>query len=912
MVGVGRWQACLANDLRACELSCTKNEAPPPAAAGCSFPMSVEMSSLAGGRVIRSLAIYVCAWWIVLVSASTWANDTLTLPARVPVEAPPGWTTRVDAAAADPNNSRLEYLLIDRQVRVEDQGTSSYSHFVTHLGNQSAVDDESHVQIDYQPATERIVLHRLSLRRGEQNIDQLQRARISTLRRERDLENGIIDGALTTSIVLEDVRVGDILEYSYTRLTGKDSLGTAFSDSFLTQWSVPVRHSYLRVLHPTSRNITVRSTRSEQPAIRDHGAWRELVWRWDGLSSLPEEDDQPGWFVHYPYIQLSEYPSWQAVVRWAQRLYPKVSLSAELQTLVEQLRTSGATPSEQIIQALRFVQDEIRYTGIEIGPGGYQPQPPAVVLQRRFGDCKEKSYLLVTVLDALGIEARPALVNTYRKQATRDLLPSPAAFNHIIVRVAHDGKVYWLDPTRTLQGGTLQNVGQAHFGAALVIDAQGAFETMPAPVLDAPDEVVVERFDLTAGVFKPAKMTVESTYLGGEADRMRRYFANNSPDEVTHQYLNFYKDTFPSIAVTTPFSVTDDRQANKLVVTESYGLERAFHEGNNDKLIYFEFTAHVVQSAARAPGTIVRTTPLELSHPTHVSYRAEVRLPEPWPIENSEQKIDAAGFAYRSAVRYAHDTLTTDYSFKTLSDDLPAADVPEHARKLEAVREDAYYYLSYEPPAPAKQTPFKLSIATLFAVLGGVIGGALLIRWLHRYDNPRFPKPASAHAPEGIAGWLLLPALGTLVTPFLLAYALFNWRNAFDAGWWATLGSEQDAVLAHWGKIGMFFFLLLGYALLLLSAFLLYLLFKKRRNFPAGYLALLWMAVLWGVISHGSFAALGLKGSGTVGWIRLVLDAISAGIWTAYMMRSERVRATFSRIPNRTAPATASLDPLPQ
>ena len=54
-----------------------------------------------------------------------------------------GSRTAVDAPPADPKNSQLEYLLIDRQLRVEDQSTSSYSHFVVHLGNQAAVDDES-------------------------------------------------------------------------------------------------------------------------------------------------------------------------------------------------------------------------------------------------------------------------------------------------------------------------------------------------------------------------------------------------------------------------------------------------------------------------------------------------------------------------------------------------------------------------------------------------------------------------------------------------------------------------------------------------------------------------------------------------------------------------------------------------
>lgn len=128
-----------------------------------------------------------------------------------PVAAPPNWVTLVNAEPADAKSTQLEYLLIDRQLRVEEKGSLHYVRFVMHLGNQSAVDGESHVQIDYRPTTERIILHRLTLRRGNQNIDQLQRARISTLRRELDLEQGIIDGELTTSIVLEDVRVGDIV-----------------------------------------------------------------------------------------------------------------------------------------------------------------------------------------------------------------------------------------------------------------------------------------------------------------------------------------------------------------------------------------------------------------------------------------------------------------------------------------------------------------------------------------------------------------------------------------------------------------------------------------------------------------------------------------------------------------------------
>lgn len=859
---------------------------------------------------VRGIVLYTCVLLGALASGTPSAEDLVQLAQKPAVAAAPRWVTRVEAEPADPDNSQLHYLLIDRQLRVEDRGSSSYSRFVLHLGNQSAVDDESHVQITYRPATERITLHTLTLRRGDQSIDLLQRARISTLRRELDLEKGIIDGDLTTSIVLEDVRVGDVLEYSYTRAIGEDGLGTAFSDSFTTQWSVPAAHSYLRVLHPVARNIAVKNTNaSEQPVVRVDGAWRELVWEWRALSSLPQEESRPGWYVHYPYIQLSESPNWQAVARWAQRLYPQVPLTPELRSLVEELRAPDGTQAESIVRALRFVQDEIRYTGIEIGPGGYRPQPPAVVLKRRYGDCKEKSYLLVTLLEALGVDARPALVSTYRGQASRDMLPSAAVFNHMIVRVAHAGQVYWLDPTRTLQGGTLDSIQQAHFGAALVIDAAGRFETLPPAVLDAPNEVIIERFDLQDGVFEKARMTVETTYLGTQADRMRNYFAANHPAEVARQYLNFYKDQFPNIGVDAPVTIEDDRQGNKIVVTEHYALDPAFTKDDKEQQHYFELNAHLVRSAARAPKTIVRTAPLQQDHPTHVRYQAVVHLPEPWSVNELDENITTPGFAYTSSVRYRRDTITADYSFKTLTDDIPAAAVPEHARKLEAVREDVFYYLTYAGDAAAAG-PFKLSMAMLMAVLGGVIGGALLIRWLHRYENPRFPGPPTANAPVGLRGWMILPAIGVIITPFVIGYVLYAWRGNFDAAVWTNVGNGQDPVLAHWGKIGLFVMLLLGYALLLLSAFVNYLMFARRRAFPAGYIAILWIGALWGALSQASITALGLDDNYMNS--RVMHDFLAAALWSAYMVKSDRVRATFVRTRRAPAPITQVEPPVAQ
>ena len=90
--------------------------------------------------------------------------------------------------------------------------------------------------------------------------------------------------------------------------------------------------------------------------------------------------------------------------------------------------------------ALAFVQDELRYTGIELGPDSYRPAPPVETFRLRYGDCKAKALLLCTLLREMNLEAYPALVNTSARETVARRLSSPFAFNHVIVKLLLDGK----------------------------------------------------------------------------------------------------------------------------------------------------------------------------------------------------------------------------------------------------------------------------------------------------------------------------------------------------------------------------------------------------------------------------------------------------------------------------------------
>jgi len=124
---------------------------------------------------------------------------------------------------------------------------------------------------------------------------------------------------------------------------------------------------------------------------------------------------------------------------------------------------------------------------MEMGINGHKPHPPAQVLKRRYGDCKDKALLLVSLLRATGIEAAPALANTRERAALDGFLPTAYAFNHAIVRARIDGKERWLDATLTSQRGELSALSTPGYERALVLDpaTYGALQAAAAGLVQA-------------------------------------------------------------------------------------------------------------------------------------------------------------------------------------------------------------------------------------------------------------------------------------------------------------------------------------------------------------------------------------------------------------------------------------------
>ncbi len=647
----------------------------------------------------------------------------------------PAWVVRAELAVkktadSDSRKGGADYLLVDHQIRL-DAVEFHHVRFVTRLTNVSGIEDNSQITINFDPKVERLHLHSILIRRGGRSIDQLRHGRVRVIQRENNLEDQLVDGALTFHLVMADVRVGDVVDYSYTMERRNVEWGNRNFGRLQTQWSDPVELLRIRLLSPLSSPLKTFSYPAEMPKTSVASGLSILEWSKANVSARRHENDAPSGFQQYGAVEYSQFSNWSEIVEAAIPLYSVAAApSGELKELIARFAAAGPTDAQRATAVMKFVQDEIRYTGIEEGEGAFRPTPPNDVLARRYGDCKDKTLLAVTLLKALGIEAAPALVSTRWREEVANHLPSPGLMNHVVARAVIAGQTYWFDATSTGQGGGLANFTQASFGNALVI-SPGVVALEPMKVVELSRPLVRSHaiFDLRAGLFAESALKVTTTYFNAEADRMRRRLRAKGITELGQNYLHYYKGQYADTRSTGPLQVTDKVEENELSVTESYRIKDVFETDKQNRQRFY-VNADSITDVLEAPDLPERTTPLAIAFPKYLSTKIQLLLPTAWDVDAEVVKIDTAYFRYASTVGYLDKAITLDYEYKALNDHVPVAQLPAYIKELERARDDTYFHISRTAGTKTEQVqkdPFwALRLVALF-------GGLFLVLRFGRY-----------------------------------------------------------------------------------------------------------------------------------------------------------------------------------
>ncbi len=558
-------------------------------------------------------------------------------------------------------------LLMDRQYRIAT--SERYERTARWVKTVQAAQEAAQWRLDFDPASQRVTIHSIAVRRGGQMIEQAEPARLRFLQREENLDRFAVDRRVTVVVLIEDVRVGDIIDVSYTIQTTARLMPENFWLFCIIPAQVYLRAFHLSVRYPDKCLIRWKHSEDEySPVFKKIDDESEWQWKLEEIRPREVEPGLPEWHLVNPWFQVSDCASWADVASAVSAAWVEDFSEAELREVAGQIASAAATLAERANRALTFVQDEIRFLSLNSALSGQLPASPGVVLRRRFGDFKDKSFLAAHLLRLLGVPARLVLVNSTLRQTVDRLLPMPDAFDHAVVEYEIAGKRRWADVTLSMQGGTAVTRAVTDFRTGLPLGSGVSDLARIASVTSLGDVYELrESFMLdTAG--RPSALKVMVKALGAEADTLRREFSHEGEEALALKREQFYRQFFPDLRRLNVLEWRDDRAKNEVVLAEMFEMRTATAPGREAQSCVFEYRAHLIQSVLGFSDTGARKQPFAVRYPCQIHHWIEVESPalEGGPGQNSAAR-DAA-FRFSCDYNRQFGKIIAHYSLRTLAD----------------------------------------------------------------------------------------------------------------------------------------------------------------------------------------------------------------------------------------------------
>lgn len=502
------------------------------------------------------------------------------------------------------------------------------------------------------------------------------------MQQEADLDESMLNGEKSVILVLDDVQVGDVIDYAYSIKGDNSVYGAHFSCIVPVQMEQPADRLLTRVLWPRQKPLYEKqhgcSVRPVATAGKDID---ELTWDFNQVPGVTFEDSLPVWYDPEQWVEISDFASWADVNRWALQLFQITPpYSPDLSRRIAEW-SQIPDREQQILTVLQFVQDQVRYFGLEIGKGTVTPTDPSVVYSRRYGDCKDKSFLFVAIMRALGFEAFPVLVNATLGRGIEDWLPTANAFDHCIAEVLYDGQTYWLDPTINYQRGSLASHYLPNYGCGLVISPMTTGLTDIPQTTGMPQTTTTEYFQVS-GISEPADLKVVTVAEGRDADVMRRLFATTKLTDIESVYAHLYSAVYSGIKTSSPIEIDDNQDQNIFQTTQYYSIDNIWTD-EKGKQFSIEFFPSSIQALLQKPVDTDREQPLGIDFPEHQILRTEIDLPQPWPKGASDKTIDDPAFTFRRTGRSVGNKLIVEYEYQSLADSVSPDDAGDYIQRID-------------------------------------------------------------------------------------------------------------------------------------------------------------------------------------------------------------------------------------
>ncbi|MCX5696720.1 MAG: DUF3857 domain-containing protein [Candidatus Omnitrophica bacterium] len=451
-----------------------------------------------------------------------------------------GMLKKAPAAQEYPQAGGL-ILYCDENVEITPENTEvSSAHVLVKILNERGKKSFSETSIDYDSTYEKVELEFARTIKPDGTVVTVGSRHTRDV--SKYLNFPLYSNARAFIISFPEITDGAAIEYKF-KINRHELINKKdFVLNYSLKNSEPTMEAYFTVRLPKGRDLKIKYLNTQYndpdrdlaPKIKEENNYTVYKWAFKDIPQILPEADMPPAVEINPTFLISSFSGWQDIYRWWWGLaQDKIKADDAIKAKVAEL-TKGLKGAEERARAIyNFCAPKIRYVAVEYGRAGYEPHAAADVFKNKYGDCKDQSILLVTMLKEAGVDAVPVLIPTKDSYNLDPDFPG-VFFDHCIAAAFINGKSIFLDPTaETCSFGDLPSDDQARRVLAFREDG---YKIMETPLFPAEHNFTKQRLEIKVG--KDGSVQARRfVYTGGVYEQAQRYWLLFTPPELVSETL---------------------------------------------------------------------------------------------------------------------------------------------------------------------------------------------------------------------------------------------------------------------------------------------------------------------------------------------------------------------------------------
>jgi Flp pilus assembly protein TadD len=602
---------------------------------------------------------------------------------------------------AKPDYSKEPFVIerLRTQFRFENDGTGRKEVSVrVRVQTEAGMQEWGQLKFRYNSANERVEIPYVRVLKQDGSIVTAGPDAVQDLSTPVERLAPVYTDSREKHVIVPGLRPGDLLEYDVAIIIHTPLAPRQFWMQHNFNRTNIVLDEQLEVDVPGSQTAKVKSRPGMEPRISEENGRR--IYHWISSHLVPEKDDkekgqEKGPEGEPPAVQVTTFASWGEVGRWYADLEKDRRLpSVEVRAKAEEL-TRGLTANLEKVEALYdYVAKNVRYVGLWLGIGRYQPHAAADVLHNQYGDCKDKNTLLASLLEAEGMRSSSVLISSRRKLDPD--IPSPSQFDHVITMLPLGNQEVWMDATSEVAPFQLLAY-PLRKKQALVIPPDGVPHLEETPADPPMPNSIVAEIDGKLSETGKLDATVSYTIRGDAELALRSLFWHVPPTQLQRLVEGMNKSLGGEVSDVKISDLTTTREPFELFYRVS---KPNFVDWSKKKsevalpLSGFELTD---APEGEENSTDANAGPVRLGPPNERTYRIKLDLAgkytaqAPLPIT-----VERDYGVYRASYRVEGSVFTAERRLTTRKGELPRGRADDYRAFRRTVLEDAGQRLTIE------------------------------------------------------------------------------------------------------------------------------------------------------------------------------------------------------------------------